>query len=253
VPKGTEAAALVVHPDAAVRDLVRRSLGGAGFRAEMAATGTEALEKARTVPVSLVVIGHDLPDLKGLDVVRSLKERRGGTQLPVVYFGPAEARQAAWDVGAAEVLSPPVDLRSLERLARRYRRPDGARKVLLVQALGARRDSLTAALSRDGLDVEAVDDGLAAVAGWRGDPPDVVVFELGPEGDDRVLERLEAEPRWRGVPALAYAARTLVGWSLPGLVNRVDRVVVCGSDRWEDVVDAVRDGVGAVLSRSRSD
>ena len=40
------------------------------------------------------------------------------------------------------------------------------------------------------------------------------MLELGPEGDDRILDKLSAEPRWKEVPALAYASRTLVGWSL---------------------------------------
>ena len=119
-------------------------------------------------------------------------------------------------------------------------------------ALGRPGWATAIALESDGEVVVGVDDGLGAVASWRGEPPDVVVLELGPEGDDRILEKLGAEPRWRAVPALAYASRTLVGWSLPGLAERVDRIVVCGSDRWEDVVEAVRDGVGDMLARVRT-
>jgi len=252
VPRGGDAVALLVHPEPGFRDLLRSAIGAAGFRAEMTGDGEAALDRARDLVPALAVVASELPDMSGIEVLLALKERRGGGRLPVVFLGTVETAEAARGAGAAEVLLPPLDLRVLERIARRYRRVERVRSVLLVQVPGGRRQVLEEALRRDGLDVEAVEDGSSAVRDWRGDPPDLVALELGTDGDDRALERMELLPAWKTVPVLAYAGHTLVGWSLPGLADRVDRVVVCGSDRWEDVVSAVRDGVGDLLASPRA-
>ncbi len=249
VPKGSEAVALLVHPSSEKRDLLRRTLGRAGFRIEVASDGSTGLARAREHAPSLAVVSAELPDLSGPELVRALQERRGGGRMPIVVLGHLVGEAAE---RVAETLTPPVDLRRLERLAQRYRRVNGVRSVLLVQRATPRRASLADALGRDGLDVEVVEDGGGAVAAWRGEPVDVVVIELRLEGDDRVLERLAADPRWRAVPVLVFAANTLIGWDLARIDQQVDRFVVCGSEQWEDVIDAVRDGVGDLLAAPRA-
>jgi signal transduction histidine kinase/DNA-binding response OmpR family regulator len=241
---------LVVHGDRAFGDLVRSVGVASGFRVDVAPSGAEGLERARRELPSVVLVGHELADSSGLEVVVTLKERRGGDRLPVVFVGPRGLSGPALEAGVAEALPWPPELTGLGALLRRYRLRRVGCSILLVEPVEALAQALEDAFLRDGWAVQTVSDGLAALESWRGDPPDAVVVDVGkPDGEaNAFLERLSEEEAWEGVPVLAFATRTVVGWSFPQLAELADRVVVCGSDHMEEAISTVRNGVGDLLA-----
>jgi len=66
---------LFVDDDADTRSAIRRLLRGEGFHVDVCAEGLEALERLRLSPYDVVVTDHLMPEMNGLDLVRTLRER----------------------------------------------------------------------------------------------------------------------------------------------------------------------------------
>ena len=81
-------------------------------------------------------------------------------------------------------------------------------RVLVVDDIEANRNLITALLSRDGYDVEAVVDGNAALESVRRTLPDLVLLDVmmpGPSGFD-VCRTLKADPLTRLIPIVLITA-----------------------------------------------
>ena len=127
-PRADTAVVLVVDDTAANRYTARRWLERAGFRVVEAATGAEALERARA-GADLVLLDVVLPDLDGFEVARRLKADSRTAHLPVLHLSAervgATDRALALEGGADGYLAQPVEpaelvatVRALLRLAR---------------------------------------------------------------------------------------------------------------------------------------
>jgi two-component system response regulator MprA len=110
---------LVVDDDAAVRESLGRALRLEGYDVEMAADGTEALERLQGNggDPDLVVLDVLMPNVDGLEVCRRL--RRTGSRLPVLMLTARDEvsdRVAGLDAGADDYVVKPFAL--VELLAR---------------------------------------------------------------------------------------------------------------------------------------
>ena len=114
--------------------LVALSLGREGFRVECATDGLSALERVSELNPDLLLLGIDLPELSGLDV---LQELRDSHPLPVILLGEqaaASAVSAGLDDGADDFVAKPfhpAELAARVRavLRRRRRLLTGRRRV----------------------------------------------------------------------------------------------------------------------------
>jgi two-component system, OmpR family, response regulator MprA len=64
---------LVIEDEADIADFIRRGLQIKGFEVEVAYTGEQGLEKARSGSFDLVVLDLMLPDADGIDICRELR------------------------------------------------------------------------------------------------------------------------------------------------------------------------------------
>lgn len=64
---------LAVDDSASLRQMVRFTLEGAGYRVVQAADGVEALEFAKGSPVDLVLTDVNMPRMDGITLVRELR------------------------------------------------------------------------------------------------------------------------------------------------------------------------------------
>ena len=112
---------LVCDDTDANRYAVARWLRNAGFRVLEAATGGEALARARP-DVDLIVLDVRLPDQRGFDVLRTLKADRRLADIPVIQlsasFTTSEWRTHGLEAGADAFLTQPVEARELVATAR---------------------------------------------------------------------------------------------------------------------------------------
>ncbi len=95
---------MVVDDSLMVRHQVKQALTDAGFEVVEAVDGIDALEKATTTPVSLVVCDVNMPRMNGLEFLEQLRRREvGGARTPVVMLtteGQHELIQRARALGA---------------------------------------------------------------------------------------------------------------------------------------------------------
>jgi DNA-binding response OmpR family regulator len=115
---------LLIEDDIAIRRIIATSFQSAGFEVTEADTGTRGIELLHESPLDLAIIDLRLPDMSGIDVVRTI---RPTIDIPLViltaYSNTAEIVEAL-TAGADDFLSKPIDLQELlaraQALLRRY-------------------------------------------------------------------------------------------------------------------------------------
>lgn len=86
-----------------------------GYRAAIARSGTEALEKVRRLQPALVILNPNLPLLSGWDVLTLLKAGIDTRATPVIWSGSTEEKPRAIAYGASACLSHPIHPESLRK------------------------------------------------------------------------------------------------------------------------------------------
>ncbi len=103
---------LVVDDSRVVRKVARRILESLGFATAEAADGLEALAFCKAAMPDGVLLDWSMPNMDGLEFVRTLRAEPGG-KTPIVVFCAAENEPAkisqALDGGADEYIMKPFD------------------------------------------------------------------------------------------------------------------------------------------------
>jgi two-component system KDP operon response regulator KdpE len=105
---------LVADDEPAIRRLLRTSLPAQGWRVIEAKDGTETLAAMKTGSVDVLLLDLGLPDLDGLDIIRTL--RAGGTTTPIVVLSARDderGKVAALDLGADDYVTKPFGMAEL--------------------------------------------------------------------------------------------------------------------------------------------
>jgi DNA-binding response OmpR family regulator len=99
---------LLVEDDARVASFLVKGLGSRGYRVEHVHTGAEALARVRARDAyGLVLLDLGLPDMDGLDVLRTLRE--SGLSVPVIVLtSDAADRARGLELGADDYFVKPL-------------------------------------------------------------------------------------------------------------------------------------------------
>ncbi|HEX8156817.1 MAG TPA: EAL domain-containing protein [Solirubrobacteraceae bacterium] len=104
---------LVVDDRATNRDLLRTILGYAGHAVQEASSGPEALTLVRIQPPDLIIADILMPAMDGYELVRALRSRSAGLQIPVIFctatYALQEVRRLAKACGVSRVLVKPLE------------------------------------------------------------------------------------------------------------------------------------------------
>jgi DNA-binding NtrC family response regulator len=102
---------LVADDEPAVRQLVARLGGDAGFEVLQCANGTEALSTLDRVSADLVVVDLRMPDVNGLDVLRAVRDRATAAEVVLISgYATLDTAVSAIKLGARDCLAKPLDL-----------------------------------------------------------------------------------------------------------------------------------------------
>lgn len=107
------AAVLVIEDEPQIVRVLRTNFRRHGYAADIVPTGRDALAAAAQHPPALVVLDLDLPDMKGVNVIRSL--RRWSRAPIVVLSGRTRSSDtvAALDAGADDYITRPFNMDEL--------------------------------------------------------------------------------------------------------------------------------------------
>jgi two-component system response regulator AtoC len=111
---------LLIDDDQGTTELLREVLQKEGYAVDEAKTGQEALGQARACPCDVVLADLRLPDLDGIEILRTL--RALDPDLPVIVmtaFGSMETAVEAIRDGAYDYISKPFNLTEVRLTVRR--------------------------------------------------------------------------------------------------------------------------------------
>ncbi|MFC0220492.1 response regulator [Pseudochelatococcus lubricantis] len=142
---------LIVEDDAVLRDGLRVGLAIGGFNADAVESCEEAEAVLKNHEFDAMVLDLMLPDGSGLDVLKTLRERRDTTPVLLLTARDRVAdRILGLDAGADDYLGKPFDLDEVAaRLRALVRRAAGRPSPALVWR-GLRLDPATQQVERDG-------------------------------------------------------------------------------------------------------
>ena len=106
--------ALVVETDPKSAELIRLLLESDGFRVITVASGEDALDIARSVPLSLITLDVHLPGMDGWKFLLKLQDSLGQESAPVIVIGGRTDMGMALSRGAAAVLEKPLQPAELQ-------------------------------------------------------------------------------------------------------------------------------------------
>ncbi len=109
---------LVVDDEAIVRESIRDWLREAGYLAEMAETGEEALDLISKKDFSIMVLDYRLPGKSGVDVLREVKKTKPQIKcIMITAFPSAKLTAELAQVGGLDdFLIKPVMMEQLEKI-----------------------------------------------------------------------------------------------------------------------------------------
>ena len=122
---------LIVDDETGARDILEALLSREGYALETACCGAEALEKARDMTPSLVLLDIMMPEMDGFEVCRRLREMPLLAEVPVIMITALDDRESRLEgirAGADDFLSKPFDREELRARVKtimrlnRYRR-----------------------------------------------------------------------------------------------------------------------------------
>lgn len=114
--KRTRIPVLIVDDDSFLADTFQLILEDAGFYVETAGTARQALEKAEVTPFRLVITDLKLPDMRGNELSRLLKEKLPGVSV-ILLTGMSNVEKGADKRDPDEVLRKPIDPLELLRVS----------------------------------------------------------------------------------------------------------------------------------------
>jgi two-component system KDP operon response regulator KdpE len=118
--------ALIIDDEAQIRRFLKISLEANGYRVYESKTGQEGLTQFGTLRPDVLILDLGLPDMDGLDVLKSLREW-SNTPVIILSVRNADAEKiAALDAGADDYLTKPFSVGELLarlRVAQRHTQP----------------------------------------------------------------------------------------------------------------------------------
>jgi CheY-like chemotaxis protein len=215
---GRDASVLVVQDDPQDQAALIRTLTSVGFEVETAATGAQAVARAREKAFSAITLDLLLPGTSSPGVLASIRREGPNRSVPVVVVTVGAARQAAgeqaWGLplmagfAVSDLLTGPADkdalLAALQRSGRVTPVPG---PVLVVSHDRGSLQAMADTLGRIGYHALCRDSGTRALKDLDALHPQAIILDLLMQDLDSVafLGQLRQSPRWRHTPVLLWA------------------------------------------------
>lgn len=111
---------LIVDDDEAITLQFQKVLQNSGFSVDTAFTGQQALEKTEKSDYHLLILDINLPDIKGYDVAKTVREKDNDINLIIITGNPdlADAIDTI-DLGIDDILYKPIGIDEIKNVTER--------------------------------------------------------------------------------------------------------------------------------------
>ncbi len=241
---------LVIDDDAAVQDLLRRMLEPDGYHVAIAASGDDALTKARELAPVAITLDVIMPGMDGWSVLNALKADSRTAEIPVIMLSILDDKERGYALGATSILNKPVDRTQLMRALEPFR---GAprRSILVVEDDDMTAELLIRTLNSDGWESRRATNGREGLAALQEQRPALVLLDLMMplmDGFEFAAE-LRRNPAWRDIPVIVLTAKQLTDEDRQRLNGDVQRILQKTSLSHAEILREVRDTILARASR----
>ena len=111
---------LIVDDDEGMLETLSDILEEKGYQTETAKTGTKAIEKAKVYPFDIVLLDIKLPDMLGIEVLRTLrKEQPAMMIIMITAHATLTSAVDALNLGANAYIMKPIDPEILDQTIKR--------------------------------------------------------------------------------------------------------------------------------------
>lgn len=236
---------LVVDDDQAARDLLMSNLKREGYQVIPARNGEEALDFARRLRPDAVTLDVLMPTTDGWAVLSSLKADPDLRHIPVIMVTVAPDRSIGLSLGAADVMTKPVDRQELTARLRELVPREGS--ILMVEDDEATRETIRHTIAKFEMPLVEVTNGRLALE-WlaKNPPPALILLDLMmPEMDGfEFLDAFDDHPEWSHVPVVVITAKQLSAEERDLLVRRAQTIVEKRASIDIDIATAIGNAVG---------
>jgi len=107
---------LIVESSASIRKFISLSLKIAGYNTLIATDGMDALEKISNIEVDMVITDLNLPNIDGLNFIKTLKKDKKFENLPIIVLTSLSDEndiKEAMEAGASSYLIKPFNDKKL--------------------------------------------------------------------------------------------------------------------------------------------
>jgi len=185
-----------------------------------------------------------MPEVDGWSVLQSLKADADLAAIPVVMVSLAADRGLGFALGAAAVLSKPVDRNELASTIRSQCGPTPERPVLVVEDAADMQEMTSRTVERLGFPVIVAGNGQEALDWLAANPPPrlILLDLLMPVMNGfEFLQRLRDKPEWRELPVVVLTAKTLDDHERRHLEGQTQRILGKGDSAYQGLTKVLRD------------
>lgn len=171
---------LIVDDERTLARAVKAFLAEAGYEAEVASDGEQAVELLPKLRPDVVFADVRLPGMSGIDLLRRIREF--DPAIPVIImtgYGTIEGAVEAVKLGAFDYMKKPVDLEELRLLADRARETALLKQELSYYRRRAANEVPFAGILGQSPAIRAVMDQVRQVAALNETPPVLITGETG--------------------------------------------------------------------------
>jgi signal transduction histidine kinase/DNA-binding response OmpR family regulator len=233
---------LVIDDDPVVHDIMRRFLGGEGFRVATASDGEEGLRLARQLRPAVITLDVLMPHMDGWAVLTALKAEPVLADIPVIMLTIVDERNFGYMLGATDYMTKPIDRHRLAAMLHKYRSAQPAGTVLIVEDESATRRMLRRTLTQQGWTVTEAENGRVALERVAEQRPALIVLDLlMPTMDGfAFIAALRQQQEWRAIPIIVLTAKDLTSDEHQRLNGAVEQILLKGASSREDLLSEVR-------------
>jgi CheY-like chemotaxis protein len=245
---------LVIDDDAQVRELMTRFLTKEGWQVVTAATAGEGLSLAQQMHPAAITLDANVSGADGWSVLTAIKANPALTHIPIILVTLSEDAEHGYTLGVADFLTKPIDWGRLSVMLGKYRGNKTTCRVLVIDDDAANRGLLNRMATREGWTVSEAANGRAALKQAMNFPPDLILLDLMmPEMDGfEVVRLLRTSQAGRSIPVVAVTAKDLTADDRRQLSGAVERIILKGAFRKEELLEELRSLVSAVVPPCRT-